>query len=137
MRNRHSLRVASPATVEAERAATAVVGAAIAVHTKLGPGLLERIYEACLAHELRRLGHEVEQQVQLPVEYDGVKLDAAFRVDLRVDGSVIVEVKASLQLLPVHRAQLLTYLRLSGSRVGLLINFHEVRLKNGLERVVL
>ncbi len=113
-----------------------IIGAAIEVHRRLGPGLLESAYEACLAFELRQLGYKVEQQKPLPVVYKEVKLDCGYRLDLVVEESVVVEVKAVEQLAPIHQAQLLSYLRLSNKRVGLLINFHVRVLKQGLKRIV-
>lgn len=112
-----------------------IIGAAIEVHKGLGPGLLESAYETCLAYELRQLGFKVEQQLPLPVVYD-VKLDCGYRLDLVVEDSVILEIKAVQELAPIHDAQLLSYLRISGKRVGLIINFHERVLKDGLKRVV-
>ncbi len=114
----------------------AIIGAAMRVHDELGPGLLESAYEACLAHELGTRGLGVERQRSLPVVYRGVSLDCGYRLDLVVDGCVIVEVKALENLLPVHEAQLLSYLRLSGLKVGLLINFHVRSLRQGIRRVV-
>jgi GxxExxY protein len=113
-----------------------IIGAAIEVHKTLGPGLLESAYETCLAYELRQRGFKVEQQRPLPVVYKDVKLDCGYRLDLVVEDSVIVEIKAVEQLAPIHDAQLLSYLRLSGIRVGLLLNFHVRVLKNGLKRIV-
>jgi GxxExxY protein len=113
-----------------------IIGSAIEVHRRLGPGLLESAYETCLAFELRRTGLRVEAQKPLPVIYRDVKLDCGYRLDLVVEDSVVVEIKAVDQLAPIHDAQLLSYLRLSGKRVGLLINFHVRVLKNGLKRVV-
>jgi len=113
-----------------------IIGAAIEVHRRLGPGLLESAYQVCLAFELRHLGIEVEEQKPLPVIYRDVKLDCGYRLDLVVEDSVVVEIKAVDQLAPIHDAQLLSYLRLSGKRVGLLINFHVRVLKNGLKRIV-
>lgn len=114
----------------------AIVNAAMKVHSAVGPGLLESTYEACLLHELRKLGLKVNAQVSLPVAYDGVKIDVGYRVDLLVEDAVIVELKAVETLLPIHEAQLLSYLKLSGKRVGLLINFNVVHLKNGVRRMV-
>ena len=114
-----------------------VIGAAIEVHRALGPGLLESAYEACLAHELTERGFRHERQVPLPVRYKGVELDCGYRLDLVVEGAVIVELKAAKALEPIHTAQLLTYLRLSGLRVGLLLNFNVPVLKQGIMRVVL
>jgi GxxExxY protein len=113
-----------------------IIGAAIEVHRHLGPGLLESAYATCLAYELRNLGLKVEEQKPLPLVYKSVKLDCGYRLDLVVEESVIVEVKAVEQLLPINDAQLLSYLRLSDKRVGLLINFHVRVLKNGLKRIV-
>jgi GxxExxY protein len=114
----------------------AVVSAAIKVHTLLGPGLLESAYQACLAKELEKRGLIVETQVGLPVVYEGEKLDLGYRIDLLVENLVIVEIKSVEAIHPVHEAQLLSYLRLSGKNVGLLINFHVARLKDGIKRMV-
>jgi GxxExxY protein len=113
-----------------------IIGAAIEVHKTVRPGLLESAYEACLAFELRQLGLKVEEQKPLPVVYKGVSLDCGYRLDLVVENSVIVEIKAVDQLAPIHDAQLLSYFRISGKRVGLLINFHTRMLKDGLKRIV-
>ncbi|WP_025226523.1 GxxExxY protein [Fimbriimonas ginsengisoli] len=114
-----------------------VISAAIAVHQTLDPGLLESVYEACLAHELRSRGIAFRQQVGLPVIYGEIRLEAGLRLDLLVEELVIIEIKAVDALNPIHDAQLLTYLKLSGRRLGLLINFNVVVLKQGLRRVVL
>jgi GxxExxY protein len=114
----------------------AVVDAALKVHSVLGPGLLESAYTACLVYELRKRRFRVLAQVQLPVVYDGMRIDLGYRLDLLVEGLVIVEVKAIMKVHPVHEAQLLSYLKLSGNRVGLLINFHAVHLKDGIKRRV-
>jgi len=113
-----------------------VVDAAMKVHSTLGPGLLESAYEACLAHELRKRGLHVVTQSILPVTYDGVEIDLAYRLDLIVDNAVVVELKTVSKLLRIHHAQLLSYLQLSQHRVGLLINFRQLRLKNGIRRLV-
>ena len=113
-----------------------IIGAAIEVHRDLGPGLLESAYETCLAFELVERGLKVEQQKPLPVVYREVKLDCGYRLDLLVEEAVIVEVKAVDRLAPIHKAQLLSYLRLSGCKVGLLINFNVKVLKDGIRRVV-
>ena len=113
-----------------------VVDAAMKVHSVLGPGLLENAYEVCLKHELEKRGLRVEQQVGLPIIYDGIKMDVGYRLDLLIDGSVIVELKAVDRLTPVHEAQLLSYLKLSGKKLGLLINFNVAQLKNGIKRMV-
>jgi GxxExxY protein len=114
----------------------AVVDAAIKVHTALGPGLLEGAYEGCLVHELRKRGHLVVQQLPLPVLYDGICIDLGYRIDLLVDGGVVVEVKSVGKLAPIHNAQLLSYLKLGGYKVGLLLNFNVPRLKDGMRRIV-
>jgi len=113
-----------------------VIGGAIQVHRTLGPGLLETAYEACLAFELAERGLNVARQVSLPIVYRDVKLECGYRLDLVVEDSVIVEVKAVDELAPIHEAQVLSYLKLSGLRVGLLINFNVVILKKGLRRIV-
>lgn len=113
-----------------------IVDAAMKVHSTLGPGLLESAYEACLAYELRKRGLHVVTQPILPVIYDDIEVELAYRLDLLVDNEVIVELKTVKKLLPIHKAQLLSYLKLSHHRVGLLINFREVRLKNGIRRMV-
>ncbi len=116
--------------------ATTVVDAALRVHTKTGPGLLETVYEVALAHELRKRGLQVERQVPVPIQYDDITFDEGFRADLIIEGKFIVELK-SVEVLPaVAGKQLLTYLRLKDCRLGLLINFGEVLLKNGIKRVV-
>jgi GxxExxY protein len=113
-----------------------IIGAAIEVHRHLGPGLLESAYQSCLAFELKQLGLKVEEQKSLPVVYKQVKLDCGYRLDFMVEDESIVEIKAIELLLPIHGAQLLSYLRLAKKRVGLLINFHVPVLKNGLKRIV-
>lgn len=113
-----------------------VVDAAFAVHKALGPGLLENVYEHCLAAELRYCGVQVEQQRALPVYYRDQRLELGYRLDLLVEGKVVVEVKACDGLNDVHLAQVLTYLKLSKTRLGLLINFNEALLKRGIRRVV-
>jgi GxxExxY protein len=113
-----------------------VVDAAIKVHSVFGPGLLERPYQVCLAHELRKRGLRVRAEVPMPVRYDGVELDAAYRIDLLVEECVVVEVKSVAKILPIHEAQLLSHLKLSDHRVGLLINFNVTRLKDGIVRIV-
>jgi len=113
-----------------------IIGAAIEVHRALGPGLLESAYETCLTFDLVGRGHKVEAQKPLHLIYKGVKLDCAYRLDLLVDEQVIVEIKSVEQLLPIHQAQLLSYLKLSGCKVGLLLNFNVPMLKDGIMRVV-
>ncbi len=115
---------------------SAIIGAAIKVHRVLGPGLLESAYRVCLAYELQQLGLEVQQEKPIPVVYEGVHLECGFRADLFVAHRVLVECKAKEKLHPVDKAQVLSHLRLTGLQVGLLINFHEVVLKNGIQRIV-
>lgn len=123
---------------EAEPALTReIISAAIEVHRALGPGLLESAYQSCLCRELGIRNLAFRQQVDLPVAYKGVQLDCGYRIDLIVEQKVIVELKAVQEVLPVHEAQLLTYLRLSGLRVGLLLNFNSAVLKDGIRRRVL
>ena len=115
---------------------SSIIGAAIDVHRSLGPGLLESAYRVCLAYELQKRGLHVEQEKPIPVVYDGVKLECGFRADLLVEGAVIVECKAKDKLHPVDQAQITSHLRLLDLHVGLLINFHEAKLKDGIKRVV-
>jgi len=133
----HEERNFEPVPPEVDRAAQQTVDAALKVHRALGPGLIESVYESCLAHELRKRGIEVETQVDLPVVYDGITLDAAYRLDLLVHRCLVVELKAVDALTGLHEAQLLTYLRLTGYRLGLLINFNVPILKKGIKRIVL
>jgi GxxExxY protein len=114
-----------------------IVDAAMKVHTALGPGLLESAYEACLIHELRKIGLKVLSQVALPVCYDGIQIELGYRIDLLVQDIVIVELKAVDKVNPVHEAQLLSYLRLSNKPVGLLINFKTMHLRDGIKRIIL
>lgn len=113
-----------------------VLDAAFVVHTKLGPGLLESVYEVVLAYELRTVGFLVERQKPMPIEYDNVRFEEAFRADMAVNGKVIVELKSVERLLAVHGKQLLTQLRLSGLKLGLLLNFGAAHLKDGIKRVI-
>ena len=113
-----------------------VVDAAMKVHSALGPGLLESAYEFCLIRELRKRGLRVESQVPIAVRYDGETLDVGYRADLLVEGIVLVELKSVETVMSIHKAQLLSYLRLSGKEVGLLINFNVEHLKNGINRVI-
>jgi GxxExxY protein len=112
-----------------------IIGAAIKIHRKLGPGLLESAYEACMAHELQNLRRRVERQKAVPLIYEGVKLDCGFRADLIVEGRVAVELKCKEALHPVDEAQLLSHLRLLNLPIGLLINFHVMVLKDGIKRL--
>jgi len=118
------------------RITRAIIGAAIRVHKALGPGLLESVYLASLVFELSRAGFSVETQKAVPVSCGGVRLDCGFRADIIVNGSVVVEVKSIQSLAPIHEAQMLTYLRLSGCTVGLILNFNTPMMKQGIKRVV-
>lgn len=113
-----------------------MVDAAMKVHSVLGPGLLENAYEICLKHELDNRGLRVQQQVALPAMYDGIRIDLGYRIDLLVEDQVIVELKTVDRVTPVHEAQLLSYLKLSNKRLGLLINFNVVHLRTGIKRMV-
>ncbi len=113
-----------------------LLGCAIRVHSALGPGLLESAYEACLLFELDKAGLKTTRQVPVPLIYNEVELDVGYRIDLLVEETVIVEVKAVEQLLPIHTAQLLSYLRLSGRKLGYLLNFNTVQMRKGIKRVV-
>jgi GxxExxY protein len=114
----------------------AIIGAAIEVHRRLGPGLLESAYRTCLAYELRKRGYQVTEEQPVPVIYDEVKLDCGFRADLIINKSIVVELKAKTTLHPVDEAQVLSHLRLLKLRLGLLMNFHEVKLVDGVRRVI-
>jgi GxxExxY protein len=114
-----------------------IIGLAMRVHRRLGPGLLESVYERCLCHELDRAGMAFQRQVPLPVHYDDVVLDLGYVADIIVDSQVILELKSVERTLPLHEAQLLTYLRLSACRIGLLINFNTVSLTDGIKRCIL
>jgi len=116
--------------------ANQIVDAAFRIHTALGPGLLETVYEVVLMHELRKRGLSAERQVAVPIVYDGIRFEEGFRADLIVNQGVIVELKSIEKVAPVHKKQLLTYLRLTDKRLGLLINFGEELLKDGISRVV-
>ncbi|HSW45007.1 MAG TPA: GxxExxY protein [Phycisphaerae bacterium] len=122
---------------EVDEVSRQVVDSIFSVHSGLGPGLLESAYEVCLAHELAKRELKVDRQLSLPVQYDGIRMDSGLRLDLLIESCLVVELKAVETLLPVHKAQLLTYLKLSGHRVGLLVNFNVVLIKDGIVRVVL
>ena len=113
-----------------------IIGAAIEVHRELGPGLLESTYEVCLLYELECSGLQVRRQVALPVVYKNIRLDQGYRIDMLVDDAVVVELKAVEYILPVHEAQVLSYLKLSGHRIGLLLNFNTALMKDGIRRFV-
>lgn len=123
-------------TIRVNQVSGAVVSSAMHVHAVLGPGLLESAYQACLAHELRKRGLAVASQVGLPVIFDGERIELGYRIDLIIERLVIVEVKCVEAIHPVHQAQLLSYMRLSGIGVGLLINFHVAHLRDGIKRMV-
>ena len=126
----------APIPPDVERVGKAVLNAAFKVHTALGPGLLESVYETCTAFELTQSGLRAPTQVALPVTYQGVKMDAGLRPDMVVEESVIVEFKSVETMHPIFEAQLITYLKLTGIRLGFLINFNVVHLKDGIKRIV-
>ena len=128
--------VADPAGVDLNAITHGIIAAAIEVHRHLGPGLLESSYQECLCYELSRMGLSFAREVHLPLSYKGLRLDCSYRVDLLVEDIVLVELKSMEQLLPIHSAQLLTYLRASNKPVGLLINFNVLVLKDGIRRIV-
>jgi GxxExxY protein len=123
--------------IEFDELSKTVIGCAIEVHRELGPGLLESAYEQCLAHELRLKGIPFELQKVMPVDYKGVLIDCGYRLDLLVDGKIIVELKAVAAIEPIHEAQMLTYLKLAKVKTGLLINFNVPLLRDGIKRFVL
>jgi GxxExxY protein len=126
-----------PLSGREEEVASAIVDAAYAVHKQLGPGLLERIYEVCLCHELSKRGYHVERQVDLPITYDGILFDEGLRLDVLVESLVICELKAVDEMNPVWQAQLLSHLKLTGKRLGFLINFNVPLIKDGIKRLIL
>jgi GxxExxY protein len=126
-----------PISASVESSGTRLLDAAFEVHRKLGPGLLESVYEICVCHELTKAGVAFQRQVLLPIKYDDIQIDAGLRLDVVVENEVIAEIKAVETILPVHEAQLLTYLKLSGMRLGFLINFNVPLLKAGIKRVIL
>ena len=114
-----------------------IIGCVIEVHKNLGPGLLESTYERCLAYELNAKGLKYETQKEIPIEYKGIKLDAGYRIDIMVENSVILELKSVEKILPIHEAQILTYMKLAETRTGLLINYNVLKVKDGIKRFVL
>ena len=122
--------------VDIEEIAKQVVDAAFAIHSELGPGLLESTYESCLEHELRARGFHVERQLSQPVIYKGLEIDTGYRLDLLVENAIIIELKSVDQLMPIHQAQLLTYLKLSKKSLGFLINFNVPLIKQGIKRFI-
>ena len=137
MRDQGSKPPIEPIPPGLDRTAREVVDAAHSVHRALGPGLLESVYEACLVHELGKRGLKVDRQVAVPITYDNVRLDAGLRLDLVVENSLLVELKAVETVLPLHQAQVLTYLKLSSLRLGLLINFNVPAIRDGIKRIAL
>lgn len=121
---------------EIDKITEAIIGAAIQVHRALGPGLLESAYESCLAFDLAAIGYKVEREKPLPLIYKSMVMDCAYRLDLLINEKVIVEVKSVDKILPIHQAQVLSYLKLSGCKVGLLINFNVKLLKDGIHRII-
>lgn len=119
-----------------EKVAKEIVDAAVKIHKKLGPGLLESAYESCMEYELKKRGFSVSRQLVQPIQYEEITIDAGYRIDLLVENSVIIELKSVDQLAPIHTAQIITYLKLSGKTLGFLINFNVPLLKQGLKRVV-
>ena len=122
--------------VTEEQIGHSLIGAALKIHSAVGPGLLESAYETCLLYELEKHGHPVRRQVSIPLRYEDFLVENGYRVDLLIDNLVIVELKAIETILPVHRAQLLSYLRLGGYRLGFLLNFHVARMRDGIIRIV-
>ena len=122
--------------MDIEAVAAIIVDAAIQVHRALGPGLMESAYQKCLIYELRKRGLRVESELLLPIEYDGQLIDASYRIDMLVEGCIIIENKCVERLLPIHEAQLLTYLKLRDCRLGFLLNWNVVLMKNGIKRMV-
>ncbi len=122
--------------MSADEVAKEIVNAALKVHRALGPGLLESAYQACLAHELRRRQHHVECEVALSLQFEGVLIEVGYRIDMRIDQLVLIQNKTVEKILPIHVAQLLTYLKLSGLSLGLIINWNVILLRDGIQRVV-
>jgi GxxExxY protein len=135
VRRREAERVATPR--DNDLLTEKIIGVAIEVHRQLGPGLLESAYEECLCFELKQAGIAFRRQVSLPVTYKSIQLDCGYRLDLLIENRLILELKTVERLLPIHEAQLLTYLKLSGLRTGLLLNFNSAVLKDGIRRLVL
>ncbi|MBI2682249.1 MAG: GxxExxY protein [Acidobacteriales bacterium] len=123
-------------TTELNVLSKVIVDSAMKVHSALGPGLLESAYHGCLLHELRSRGLQVESEVVLPVHYHGAKIELGYRLDLLVEGEIILELKSIESLLPIHTAQLISYLRLSGRKLGFLMNFNVLHMKDGIKRIV-
>ncbi len=126
-----------PLPSEVEHIATIVFDSAFKVHRALGPGLLESVYEVCLCYELTKAGLKFRRQVELPVIYDSIRLESGFRIDVLVEEEIVVELKAVETMIPLYEAQIMTYLKLTGKRLGLLINFNVALLKDGIKRIIL
>ena len=122
--------------MDREIIASEIVDAAIKVHKALGPGLLESAYQQCLIYELKKRGLKVDSEVAMPVTYDGMKINAGYRMDIVVNGSIVIENKTVEKILPIHQAQLLTYLKLSGMNLGFLLNWNVTIMKDGIKRIV-
>jgi GxxExxY protein len=122
--------------MDIEEVAHNIVDSAVAIHTALGPGLLESVYQRCLIHELSRRGLKAQYEYPIPIRYKEVELDCGYRADLPVDGRILVENKTVDAIHPIHQAQLLTYLKLSGCSIGFLINWNVVRIKDGIQRMI-
>ncbi len=123
-------------TIEIENVASHIVDSAVKIHTALGPGLLESAYQRCMVHELKKRGLKVEEEKRIPIKYDGVAINAGYRVDLRVANCIIVENKTVDSIRPIHEAQLLTYLKLSGYSLGFILNWNVRRMKDGIRRMI-
>jgi len=133
----HHAGLLIPIPAEVDRVGTEVVDAMYQVHSRLGPGLLESVYKICLAYELRKRGLKVETEVPVPILYDGVRIDAGFKIDLLVEDNVIIEAKATVEDHPIFKAQILTHLKLTGKRLGFLTNFNKKLIKDGVQRIAL
>lgn len=129
-------KIFQPIPARTEEITKIILDSAFKVHTALGPGLLESVYETCVIHELKGAGLKLESQITLPIVYNGITVESGLRLDVFVEKSVIIEIKAVEITLPIHKSQLLTYLRLSGVRLGLLINFNSIPLRDGIYRIV-
>lgn len=136
MQRKEELMLEESERFRINRITEAIIGCAIEVHREIGPGLLESAYEECLCHELNRLGLMFKRQVPLPIVYKGVNLDCGYKMDIVVEDLIILEIKAVERIIPVHEAQLLSYLKLYDKRIGLLLNFHVPRLRDGIRRIV-
>ena len=123
--------------MDMEQIAYQIIGSAIEVHRNLGPGLLESSYERCLQWELHKMGFTVQRQLELPIQYKTIQIESGYRIDLLVENSIIIELKSIEKILPIHEAQVLTYLKLSGKSLGLLLNFNVKMMKQGVKRLII